>query len=130
MRSKRLGAHHSTARSLIAWSGERADRILVAYDQIDGAGADAVLYLDGGDAVFLGTDASLDIQQSALGVSCVYEQETPLVGPRGTCTNATMSAAVTATVHVNGDTGSASHTLSVTTSDLAGVLVSRALEDF
>lgn len=117
--------HHSSARALIAWTSD-ARKVLVVYDQIDGPGADAALFLDGSDELFLETESAQQVSRSALGTTCVYEQTTPLVGPVGTCLNSTLSADVDVTLRA----GTESRTVVVSTGDLSGVQVTRAIENF
>ncbi|HSJ62532.1 MAG TPA: hypothetical protein VK922_01380 [Gemmatimonadaceae bacterium] len=120
------GAHLALARSLVAWSGASADRILIAYEQIDGPGFNAALFLDGGDAMFIHSGEGIAITRSGLAGECVYDLQTPLVGPRGDCRHTTMSATAT----VSATLGEESRAIAVSTGSLAGVRVSRALEDF
>jgi hypothetical protein len=120
------GAHLALARSLVAWSGSRADRLLIVYEQIDGPGFSAALFLDGGDAMLIHSGNGMTITRSTLGAECVYELQTPLVGPPGDCRHTTMAATAT----VSATLGEESRAIGVSTGDLAGVRVSRALEDF
>jgi hypothetical protein len=121
---------HSSARLLLAWSGENADRILVLYDQALDAGPDMMLYTDGGDALFLGFDATLAVTRSALGSSCVLDQQTPLTGPTAECLSATMSASASGTALLDGIAGAASRAISFSTGEVFGIQLTRALEDF
>ena len=115
------------AGMLLAWSGPNAERVLVVSlphgDTVDGAMA---LYLDGDDQLRIASSGTASFSWSSNVLACVYDKTTALVSPSGDCVDGTASVAFA----LDFPEGTTPAAVSLPTSSLAGVQVTRSESDF